>query len=514
MSVASGFFNTAADRVTERKKYIRDKNAKDRDYLMTYGTQAVRKTEEEANKAITIGKLLEGRGMTKENINFLVETSGPQGLALVYNTIEPFTPNQLSTKQLNEYVKMAEDYRPSGTSYEDMIKKSFGLYKNSVTDNPEKNEERGIWSFLGLDANAADSSMTDSYLDGYTGYDLKRIMSSSAPSLKAPAPVDRSVLPRIYSPTEYGRIFDSIEAEILVQGAKYVEGMSEEMLETLTPESPEYKKWTVIKDATKNKDTRTLLRELPDAIQAVMDYETKYPNSLNLNPEFAIQHPSFSFGEDAQQIITGADAEPKVAEPKVSKVQQQYYDLALAKDPEMPEVNDIPVYVTVGEMDADEGFTGGYAFIGDKLKLFPTTKSDSITDSITDTITATAIAPVSDSELSKDLMPIMKKWDEENPEPSGRARVGHSRKRGKYYIEQRKLLLEGKAQAADVSDATGDIVDTVQVEFDKEIKRLIDKQLEKYPEADVDYLVGVYARELQQKDDKYKDLTPTKIEKD
>ena len=91
---------------------------------------------------------------------------------------------------------MAEDYRPSGTSYEDMIKKSFGLYKNSVTDNPEKNEERGIWSFLGLDANAADSSMTDSYLDGYTGYDLKRIMSSSAPSLKAPAPVDRSLLPR------------------------------------------------------------------------------------------------------------------------------------------------------------------------------------------------------------------------------------------------------------------------------------------------------------------------------
>ena len=443
MSVASGFFNTAADRVTERKKYIRDKNAKDRDYLMTYGTQAVRKTEEEANKAITIGKLLEGRGMTKENINFLVETSGPQGLALVYNTIEPFTPNQLSTKQLNEYVKMAEDYRPSGTSYEDMIKKSFGLYKNSVTDNPEKNEERGIWSFLGLDANAADSSMTDSYLDGYTGYDLKRIMSSSAPSLKAPAPVDRSVLPRIYSPTEYGRIFDSIEAEILVQGDKYVEGMSEEMLETLTPESPEYKKWKVIKDATKNKDTRTLLRELPDAIQAVMDYETKYPNSLNLNPEFAIQHPSFSFGEDAQQIITGADAEPKV-----SKVQQQYYDSALAKDPEMPEINSIPVYTTVGEMDADEGFTGGYVFIGDKLE------------------------------------------------------------------KKKPIIKTSTLPSIDVSDATGSIVDTVQVEFDKEIKRLIDKQLEKYPEADVDYLVGVYARELQQKDDKYKDLTPTKIEKD
>ena len=270
-------------------------------------------------------------------------------------------------------------------------------------------------------------------------------------------------------------------------------------------DSEEYKKFNLIKEATKNEDTRTLLRELPDAAQAVMDYETKYPGSLNLNPEFGIQHPSFSFGEDAQQIVTGADAEPIV-----SKVQQQYYDLQLANDPEMPEVNDIPVYTTIGEMDADEGFTGGYAFIGDKLESFPTIKSNSITD----TIMTTAIAPKSASELAKDLMPIMKKWDEENPEPSGRARVGHSRKREQYYIEQRKLILEGKAQAADVSDATGDIVDTVQVEFDKEIKRLVDKQLEKYPEAPVDYLVGVYARELQQKDDKYKDLTPTKIEKD
>jgi hypothetical protein len=503
MSIASGFFNTAADRVTERKKYIRDKNAKDRDYLMTYGTQAVRKTEEEANKAITIGKLLEGRGMTQENINFVVDTSGPQGLAILYNTIKDFKPNELSTKQLNEYVKMAEDYRPSGTTYDDMIKKSFGLYKNGVTDNPEKNEERGIWSFLGLDANAADSSMADSYLGGYTGYDLKRIMSSSAPSLKAPLPVDRSLLPRIYSPTEYGRIFNSIEAEILVQGAKYVEGMAGEIADgAYEMDSEEYKKFNLIKDATTNKDTRTLLRELPDAIQAVMDYETKYPNSLSLNPQFSIEYPSFSFGEDAQQIITGADAEPIVAEPKVSKVQQQYYDLALAKDPEMPEINDIPVYTTVGEMDADEDFMGGYVFIGDKLeKKKPIVKTSTLPS-------------MSDSELSIALEPIMKKWDEENPRPTGRALVGYNRKREDFGIEQRKLLLEGKAQASDVSDATGSIVDTVQVEFDKEIKRLVDKQLEKYPEAPVDYLVSVYARELQQKDDKYKDLTPTKIEKD
>ncbi len=32
MSFATGFFKTAADRVTARKEYIRDKRAKDRDY--------------------------------------------------------------------------------------------------------------------------------------------------------------------------------------------------------------------------------------------------------------------------------------------------------------------------------------------------------------------------------------------------------------------------------------------------------------------------------------------------
>jgi hypothetical protein len=496
MSFATGFFSTAADRITARKEYIRDKRAKDRDYLMTYGTQAVKKTEEEANKAITIGKLLEGRGMTQENINFVVDTSGPQGLAILYNEIKDFKPNELSTKQLNDYVTMAEDYRPSGTTYDDMIRKSFGLYKNGVTDNPEKNEERGIWSFLGLDANAADSSMTDSYIGGYSGYDLKRIMSTSAPSLKGPVPVDRSLLPKVYSPTENRAIFNSIEDDILNITKKFLGGFGDEL-----PTSEDALYWK-IKPAFDSEDTKTLLKLLPDASQAVMDYETRYPGSLTNNPDFTMKFTDFIFGDDAKPMVTGDAIEPVVAEPVVSKVQQQYYDLALAKDPEMPEINDIPVYATVGEMDADEDFMGGYVFIGDKLeKKKPIVKTSTLPS-------------MSDSELSKALEPIMKKWDEENPRPTGRALVGWSRKRENFGIEQRKLLLEGQAQVADVSGATGSIVNTDQEEFDKEIKRLVDKQLEKYPEADVDYLVGVYARELQQKDDKYKDLTPTKIEKD
>jgi hypothetical protein len=499
MSFATGFFSTAADRITARKEYIRDKRAKDRDYLMTYGTQAVKKTEEEANKAITIGKLLEGRGMTKDNINFVVDTSGPQGLAILYNEIKDFKPNELSTKQLNEYVTMAEDYRPSGTTYDDMIRKSFGLYKNGVTDNPEKNEERGIWSFLGLDANAADSSMTDSYIGGYSGYDLKRIMSTSAPSLKGPLPVDRSLLPKVYSPTENKEMFNYMEDQILNIGRKASSVTSDELAEMSDEEKLFRDK---IESAVEAKDTKELLRLLPDTAQAVLDYEKMFPGGLTNNSFWTTKYMDFSFGDDAKPMVTDDDVDLVVAEPVVSKVQQQYYNLAVAKDPEMPEINDIPVYTTVGEMDADEDFIGGYVFIGDKLE-----KKKPIVKTLT-------LPSMSESEISQALESTMKKWDKENPEPSGRVKVGHKRKREQYYIDQRKLLLEGQAQAADVSDATGSIVDTVQVEFDKEIKRLIDKQLEKYPEADVDYLVGVYARELQQKNDKYKDLTPTKIEKD
>ena len=503
MSFATGFFSTAADRVTARKEYIRDKRAKDRDYLMTYGTQAVKKTEEEANKAITIGKLLEGRGMTQENINFVVDTSGPQGLAILYNTIKDFKPNELSTKQLNEYVKMAEDYRPSGTTYDDMIRKSFGLYKNGVTDNPEKNEERGIWSFLGLDANAADSSMTDSYIGGYSGYDLKRIMSTSAPSLKGPLPVDRSLLPKVYSPTENRAVFNSIEDNILNIAEKFIGGFGTEIPGIDTEDGILYDK---VKSALDSEDTRTLLRVLPDASQAVIDYETRYPGSITNNPDFTMKFTDFSFGDDAKPMVTDDNVEPVVS----NSLLQKQYDMALSKDSEIPELNDIPVYTTEEEAQKSKDLKAGdYVIIGGQL-----TTVGLSSDKETDTITSVAIAPVSDSELSKTLEPIMKKWDEENPEPSGRAKVGHNRKREQYYIDQRKLLLEGQAQAADVSDATGSIVDTDQEAFDKEIQKQVAERLLLKPDTDPNDIATVIAYRVRRTNPKWKDLKPSKIEKD
>ena len=507
MSVATGFFKTAADRVTARKEYIRDKRAKDRDYLMTYGTQAVRKTEEEANKAITIGKLLEGRGMTQDKINFVVDTSGPQGLAILYNEIKDFKPNELSTKQLNDYVTMAEDYRPSGTTYDDMIKKSFGLYKNGVTDNPEKNEERGIWSFLGLDANAADSSMTDSYIGGYTGYDLKRIMSTSAPSLKGPLPVDRSLLPKIYDPTQNKQMFTYMEDQILNIARKASTVTSDELIKMSDEEKLFRDK---IESAVEAEDTKELLRLLPDTVQAVLDSEKMFPGGLTNNSFWTTKYMDFSFGDDAKPMVTDDDAplKPKLRPDNLMKglsLEDQYSALTSGDENATP-FSLLPEFKNAEEANKSKDLKAGdYVIIGGQL----TTAGISTTE-----IAATKIESMSDSKLSKALMPIMKKWDKENPEPSGRARVGHSRKREQYYIEQRQLLLEGQAQVADVSDETGSIVDPAQEEFDKAIQKLVAERLVKIPDGDPNDIATMVAYKVRRTNPKYKDLKPSKIQKD
>jgi len=504
MSIATGFFNTAADRVTERKKYIRDKNAKDRDYLMTYGTQAVRKTEEEANKAITIGKLLEGRGLERDKINFVVEQSGPQGLAILYNEIKNFKPNELSTKQLNDYVTMAEDYRPSGTTYDDMIKKSFGLYKNGVTDNPEKNEERGIWSFLGLDANAADSSMTDSYLGGYTGYDLKRIMSTSTPSLKGPLPVNRSALPKVYSPTDNRAVFNSMEDDILNIAKKFIGGFGTEIPGIDTEDGILYAK---VKSALTSEDTKTLLKVLPDATQAVMDYETRYPGSLTNNPEFTMKFTDFSFGSEAEATVTGANA--KVIDGgggNRKAIIKANYDKIKENDSSIPPMSEIVVYSS-----EDDAFAvaeaGTWVQINGKFMKTPS-----------DEIAATPIEKMSIEDMSETMKDIMGEWEKDNPKPAERlgeaAYKFWSKKREKYFLEERNKLTESEESLSETSDVAGSIVDTDQEAFDKEIRKLVDERLLKIPDADPNDIATMIAYRVRRTNPKWKDLTPTKIQKD
>ena len=52
MSFATGFFTTATKEVEEKQNYARAYRAKTRDYLMTYGTQAVTGAKSKANEYV------------------------------------------------------------------------------------------------------------------------------------------------------------------------------------------------------------------------------------------------------------------------------------------------------------------------------------------------------------------------------------------------------------------------------------------------------------------------------
>ena len=353
--------------------------------------------------------------------------------------------------------------------------------------------------------------MTDSYIGGYSGYDLKRIMSTSAPSLKGPLPVDRSLLPKVYSPTENRAVFNSIEDNILNIAEKFIGGFGTEIPGIDTEDGILYDK---VKSALDSEDTRTLLRVLPDASQAVIDYETRYPGSITNNPDFTMKFTDFSFGDDAKPMVTGEDTslQPKLRPTNLMKdlsLEDQYSGLTSGEEDATP-FSLLPKFENVEEAQKSKDLKAGdYVIIGGQL-----TTVGLSSDKETDTITSVAIAPVSDSELSKTLEPIMKKWDEENPEPSGRAKVGHNRKREQYYIDQRKLLLEGQAQAADVSDATGSIVDTDQEAFDKEIQKQVADRLLLIPDGDPNDIATMIAYRVRKTNPKWKDLKPSKIEKD
>jgi hypothetical protein len=321
-------------------------------------------------------------------------------------------------------------------------------------------------------------------------------MSSSAPSLKAPLPVDRSLLPKVYDPTQNKQMFTYMEDQILNIARKASTVGTEEYIK-LPKEQKEL--ISTIQAAVEAEDTKELLRLLPDTVQAVLDYEKMFPGGLTNNSFWTTKYMDFIFDDDAEPIVTGADAEPIVP---VNSMQTNY-DLVKTNNPDMPEITNIAKYDTQ-EQALEEAEADTWVQVG--IQFMKTPKSNEIKSS---TLTA-----MSDSELSKALMPIMKKWDEENPEPSGRARVGHSRKREKYYIEQRKLVQESQAQAADVSDATGSIVDTDQEAFDKAIQKLVAERLVTIPDGDPNDIATMVAYKVRRTNPKYKDLKPSKIEKD
>jgi len=72
MSFATGFFNSSKNFLDTQAAYITNKRAKDRDFLMTYGVQAVTGAKNKVNNIVNIGMELETMGLKAENINYIV----------------------------------------------------------------------------------------------------------------------------------------------------------------------------------------------------------------------------------------------------------------------------------------------------------------------------------------------------------------------------------------------------------------------------------------------------------
>ena len=318
-------------------------------------------------------------------------------------------------------------------------------------------------------------------------------MSTSTPSLKGPLPVDRSLLPKVYSPTDNRAIFNSIEDDILNITKKFLGGFGNEL-----PTSEDALYWK-IKPAFDSEDTKTLLKLLPDASQAVMDYETRYPGSLTNNPDFTMKFTDFIFGDDAEPIVTGGDAS---IPPKLSLEDQ--YSALTSDDEDATPFSLLPKFENAEEAQKSKDLKAGdYVIIGGQLTTAGLPPNKVVT------------TPLDVVEAMKD---IMDEWEKDNPKPA--PRLGQAAlkfwetKRDRYSVKEQNKLTESQELLPKTSDVTGSIVDTDQEAFDKEIRKLVDERLLKTPKTDPNDIATMVAYRVRRTNPKYKDLKPSKIQKD
>jgi len=120
--------------------------------------------------------------------------------------------------------------------------------------------------------------------------------------------------------------------------------------------------------------------------------------------------------------------------------------------------------------------------------------------------------------MSETMKDIMGEWEKDNPKPA--ERLGEAAlkfwetKRDRYSVKEQNKLTESEETLSETSDVAGSIVDTDQEAFDKEIRKLVDERLLKIPDADPNDIATMIAYRVRRTNPKWKDLTPTKIQKD
>lgn len=181
----AGFAGTLSKSIEDDREYYREAATKRRDYIQTYGTKAVVDREDKANAALGTVNSLIGQGVPEEDVRYVVDTSGIQGLAQLSATLK--SRSDLTKADIEGIVKKSKDYVAENPDEDinTVINRAYGLYQS--TDKPVQRERNLLSAVLGLDSRMAeDEVMDDLYINGYTGRDIYRIMGSSGPKPGAP----------------------------------------------------------------------------------------------------------------------------------------------------------------------------------------------------------------------------------------------------------------------------------------------------------------------------------------
>ena len=223
----AGFGQTLSNLIEEDRKYYRDAAAKRRDYIQTYGTRAVVERENQANAAMGTMNYLISNGIPKEDVRYVLDTSGVQGIAQLKATLD--SRDDLTKEEKTQLVKKAKDYviKNPDEDLNTIVKRAYGLYKSE--SNPVKRERSMFASMLGLDSKMMeDDVLDDMYINGMTGRDIYRIMGSAGP--QAGAPLDLNVPTKAPSPTILNNTAKFLESQFDTSISSRIEALKRSQL--------------------------------------------------------------------------------------------------------------------------------------------------------------------------------------------------------------------------------------------------------------------------------------------
>ena len=223
----AGFGTTLSNLIEEDRKYYRDAAAKRRDYIQTYGTRAVVEIENQANAAMGTMNYLISNGIPKEDVRYVLDTSGVQGIAQLKATLD--SRDDLTKEEKTQLVKKAKDYvtKNPDEDLNTIVKRAYGLYKSE--SNPVKRERSMFASMLGLDSKMMeDDVLDDMYINGMTGRDIYRIMGSAGP--KAGAPLDLNLPAKAPSPTILNNTAKFLESQFDTSISSRIEALKRSQL--------------------------------------------------------------------------------------------------------------------------------------------------------------------------------------------------------------------------------------------------------------------------------------------